>query len=138
MTYPRSPYDQESGLVYFPRMLDKIRLYLKGELAEDYHQLRGNGFDGHCCHFLKVDYSDVEQKVEEGLSDAEVFAWCLENGRKPDEADMAMYNDFMKKRGWRDSAAEFLDRMKTVGNVSDRDDIATLFDAIDYDEDRLE
>jgi hypothetical protein len=27
---PRSPYDVVGGLVYFPRMLDKIRLHARG------------------------------------------------------------------------------------------------------------
>jgi hypothetical protein len=36
--YPKSPNEKtQNGMVYFPRMLDKIRLHASGELHEDYH-----------------------------------------------------------------------------------------------------
>jgi hypothetical protein len=42
---PRSPYDTQSGLVYFPRMLHKIRLHLAGTLPDDYRENLGQAFD---------------------------------------------------------------------------------------------
>src|SRR5438132_1016660 len=36
--YPKSPNEMTRGMMYFPRMLDKIRLYGSGELHEDYHK----------------------------------------------------------------------------------------------------
>jgi hypothetical protein len=33
-TYPKSPKEMTKGMMYFPRMLDKIRLHLRGELHE--------------------------------------------------------------------------------------------------------
>ena len=33
--YPKSPKEMTKGMMYFPRMLDKIRLHLRGELDED-------------------------------------------------------------------------------------------------------
>lgn len=137
MAYPRSPYDQEGGLYYFPRMLDKIRLHLKNELAEDYHEQFGNGFDGRCCAFLKVTHADVIEQVKAGKSDAEVLAWCLETGHRVDEKDIMLFNDFMSKRGWRDSASDYIAEIKAKHNMSDRDDIQTFFDLIELDEDRL-
>ena len=44
--HPKSPYFKAGGLVYLPRMFDKMRLHLAGELPEDYHELRGKGMDG--------------------------------------------------------------------------------------------
>ena len=38
---PRSPYDMVGGLVYFPRMFDKIRLHGRGDLPEAYHNNLG-------------------------------------------------------------------------------------------------
>ncbi|MGA0849295.1 MAG: DUF5069 domain-containing protein, partial [Chthoniobacterales bacterium] len=61
--FPRSPYDREGGLVYFPRMLDKIRLQQAGELPGDYHANMGAGFDLRCCDFLNVDYEAVAAQV---------------------------------------------------------------------------
>jgi len=36
-TYPKSPKETAGGMMYFPRMLDKVRLQAAGELAEEYH-----------------------------------------------------------------------------------------------------
>ncbi|MGA1198685.1 MAG: DUF5069 domain-containing protein [Candidatus Latescibacterota bacterium] len=137
MAYPRSPYDQEGGIYYFPRMIDKIRLHLKGDLPEDYHEQFGNGFDGRCCSFLQVNHTDVIEQVKAGKSDAEVLAWCFENGHHANEGDILMFNDFMSKRGWRDSASDYIAEIKAKHNISDRDNVQTFFDLIELDEDRL-
>src|SRR5438309_489448 len=42
----RSPSAKVDGLVYFGRMLDKIRLHAKGELPAEYQPNLGKGFDG--------------------------------------------------------------------------------------------
>jgi hypothetical protein len=137
MAYPRSPYDQEGGLYYFPRMIDKIRLHLKGDLPEDYHEQFGNGFDDRCCAFLKINHADIIQQVKDGKSDAEVLAWCFENGYHANEGDILMFNDFMSKRGWRDNASDYITEIKANNNISGRDDVQTFFDLIQLDEDRL-
>ena len=46
---PRSPFDTLGGLLYFPRMLDKIRLKARDDLAEGYVPLLGKGFDNRLC-----------------------------------------------------------------------------------------
>ena len=135
MAYPRSPNDKEGGLVYFPRLLHKMRMHLKDELPEDYHALRGNGFDGMCCGFLQVNYHDVLDQVKSGKDDAEVLAWCFENGRQPTEQDILMYNDFMSKRGWRDQATKRLKEVARENSLPDT--IETWFDLIETDEERI-
>ena len=66
MPYPRSPYEKVGGIVYFGRMLDKVRLKSAGELHPDLHQNLGVGFDKRC-----VDFSETldRRKKESGLSD---------------------------------------------------------------------
>ena len=46
----RSPAEKVGGIVYFGRMLDKIRLHARGELAPDYHPNLGGPrtADGAC------------------------------------------------------------------------------------------
>ena len=60
----RSPFDQIGGLVYFGRMLDKIRLHAAGKLPEGWSAVRGttitSTFDSRCCRFLHIDYADLE------------------------------------------------------------------------------
>ncbi|MDP6038433.1 MAG: DUF5069 domain-containing protein [Candidatus Latescibacteria bacterium] len=137
MAYPRNPYDEEGGMNYFPRMLDKIRMNLKDELPEDYHGNLGSGFDGRCCDFLQVSYDDVVKQVEAGGSDADVLAWCFENGRNASENDILLFNSFMSKRGWRDESSEFIAEIKERASISDRNDIQTFYDLIQADEERM-
>ena len=134
MAHPRSPYDREGGLYYFPRMLDKMRLHLKGELPEDYHALRSNGFDGVCCQFLQIDYNDVLEQVKNGHSDAEVLAWCFAKGRKPTDQDIDMFSGYLSKRGWRDESSQRL--AEIVARNGFPSATPTWFDLIEADEER--
>ena len=58
--YPTSPNDTTRGIIYFPRMLDKIRMHARGELPQEYHKNLGGPrtADGACCNFLRVKYND--------------------------------------------------------------------------------
>ena len=73
MNYPRSPYDTEGGLCHLPRMLDKIRLNLRGQLDAGYHPRLGLGMDELLCRFLGIQYGEVKGQVVEGKSDAEIL-----------------------------------------------------------------
>jgi len=81
--YPKSPREMTSGMVYFPRMLDKIRLHARGELHEDYHTNLGavKAADGACCNFLRVHYRDLCERVLQGGTDDEILEWCF--GKRP-------------------------------------------------------
>src|SRR5829696_3059352 len=60
----RSPSYPVGGLVYFGRMLDKMRLAAAGKLPEGWQPMRGtaikNSFDDRCCKFLRIDYAALE------------------------------------------------------------------------------
>jgi gluconokinase len=135
--FPRSPYDAINGLVYFPRMLDKIRINAAGELPAAYLPHVGSGFDGRCLNLLGVKYEDVKKLVLAGESDEKVLAWCLDNGRKPTEEDIEVWSGFMMKRGWRDDASErVVFRLKEAGLEHRAGEAVTMFDFIDIDEGR--
>ncbi len=134
----KSAYEQLDGIVWIPRMLEKIRMKDQGELPEEYHSYLGQGFDERCVLFLHVSYEDIVQHVQNGYSDREVLDWCYENGRKPTEHEIFVWNEFMTKRGWRDTNApesDFLD-YKTEFGLGDRSDILTYFDFLEIDEGR--
>ncbi len=134
--FPRSPYDAIDGLVYFLRMLDKIRINAEGALPKGYAEHLGEGFDGRCLRFLGVKYEDVKARVLAGEKDEAVFAWCRANGRQPTDEDIEVWSGFMQKRGWRDEASErVVFRIKEAG-LEGRRDIVTMFDFIDADEGR--
>ena len=133
---PRSPYDREGGLLYFPRMVDKLRLRHRGELPEDYHANLGKGFDKNCCDLLRVSYEDLVAQVESGAGDADILAACFSHGRRPSEDEIHVWNEYMRKRGWNDEYSERLkSRLEGLG-MANRSDVQTMFDLLDVDEGR--
>lgn len=134
--FPRSPYDREGDILFFPRMLDKIRLFQRGELPAEYHENFGRGFDGGLCSFLGVNHKDVVTRVAEGGSDAEILEWCMEHGRRPADGDIFLWNEFLRKCGWKDRFAERLrTRLEGLG-MEGRTDVQTMLDLIEVDEGR--
>ncbi len=133
----RSPLDKVGDIVYFARMLSKIRAQATGELPSDYQPNLGKGFDQSCVNFLRVDYEKLVQRVLAGGSDEEILAWCFREGRRPSPEEIFVWNEFMRKRGWKDEITETLARRKKESGMSERADIETMFAFIDADEDRL-
>jgi hypothetical protein len=132
----RSPFVRTGGFVYFGRMLDKIRAHAKNELPRDYQANLGKGFDERCARFLRIDYNHLVERVKAGGSDEEILQWCLSNGRRPDDDEIYMWNEFMRKRGWGDEVSETLKRRKKESGMAGRSEIQTMFDYIDADEGR--
>jgi gluconokinase len=137
-TYPISPKEMTKGMMYFPRMLDKIRLHARGELHPDYHQNLGamQAADGVCCNFLRVHYPDLRERVLQGGTDEEILEWCFAKGRRLNQGDLVVWNGFASKLGWRDFATPTLEAAKRKYGIADRTDILTIPDLIDFDEGR--
>lgn len=130
-----------SGVVYFGRMLDKIRLFASGKLPEGWHAARGTSmkgsFDSRCCRFLQIDYAALEAETLKGdKSDEELFEWACQRGRRPNEEEIEIWNAFMMKRGWRDAGTQRLnERLAEIGLPPGT--VQTMFEFIDLDEGRL-
>ena len=134
---PRSPYDALDGLVYFPRMLDKIRLHAAGRLPQAYHEFLGDGFDGRCVRFLRVDYAALRKRVLEGGTNEQIFEWCRAQGYRPTAEEIETWSGFLAKRGWRDAARErIVFRLQEAGLQARAAEAVTMFDFIDLDEGR--
>src|SRR5947208_85714 len=136
----RSPSEQIDGIVYFARMLDKIRLHAAGKLPEGWQPMRGmvkGGFDYRCCRFLGIEYADIEAETLKGdKTDAELLEWACSHGRRPSEDDIEVWNGFMLKRGWRDGGTQRLnERLAELGLPAGT--VLTMFEFIDLDEGRL-
>lgn len=132
----RSPREEVEGLVYFGRMVDKIRLEQAGKLPPDYQENLGKGFDGSCCEFLGVNYAKLRDRVREGGSDRELLEWCQGQGKKRDAADRSFWSAYLAKRGWRDDLSDRLVFRKQEAGWSGREEIQTFFDYLDADEGR--
>jgi Domain of unknown function (DUF5069) len=136
----RSPYEQIKGLVYFGRMLDKMRLAAAGKLPPAWQAARGtaskNSFDSRCCRFLQIDYAALETETLKGnKSDEQLLEWAFQNGSRPNEEEIEIWNAFMSKRGWRDNGTERLhERLAEIGLPPGA--VETMFEFIDLDEGR--
>lgn len=128
----RSSYEKVGGLVYFGRVLDKIRLHAQGKLPADYNC--GTHMDSRCTRFLHIDYSKLVERTLQGGTDEEILEWCFQKGWRPNDEHIHMWNAFMSKRGWRDEASEGLAEEKRERGFAHRDDIQTFFDFHKADE----
>lgn len=133
---PCGPLEETAGLMYFPRMVGKIRLHAAGRLWEDLHANLGIGSDAACVEFLHVEYEALRARVLEGGSDEEILAWCEEHGRPLNPTDKRVWNYYTTKLGWNDHITEILAKRKADAGLADRDDIQTIAHYIDVDEGR--
>ena len=135
----RSPYAKVGRLVFFGRMLDKIRLHAAGRLPPAYHanlgEARPNLFDARCCRFLRVRYADLAARTLAGGTDEEILAWSHARGGPRDDEECMIWNRFVTKLGWHDDRAEFLAQRVREDGLAGRS-IETFFDLIDCDEGR--
>ncbi len=139
MPAPCSDYNKTDGVVYFARMLDKIRLKAANELPADYFVGVKDDptlFDARCTRFLQVNYDKLVARTLEGGSDSKILAWCFAEGRKPSAEEIEVWNAFLLKRGWRDASSEDLAAAKGRNGWADRPDIQTWVDLHDAEEGR--
>ena len=135
----RSAYALTGGLVYFARMLDKIRLHAAGRLRADYQANLGGGFDARCCRLLGVSYPALCEHTLAGGDDEELLRWCYEHGTRLGAEQILIWNKFMTKRGWRDEddgSTRELEAYKTASGLAHRTDLLTFFDYYEVDEGR--
>ena len=140
MSFPiRSASATVGGLFVFGRILDKIRLDAEGLLPAGYHVgiIPGKKtFDDRVCRFLGVDFEALRERTLSGGSDEEILEWCFEQGRRPNEEQIEVWNAFMQKRGWNDAATSGLHQQKADAGLAHRDDIQTFFALFDAEEGR--
>jgi len=135
---PCSDYIETKGLIYFARMLDKIRLKAAGKLPAEYFTgvEDPTHFDARCARFVGVNYDELVKRTLKGGSDEEILDWCFEGGRRPSDEEISIWNSFLRKRGWRDEASEELAESKKEAGFGDRHDIQTWVDLHDAEEGR--
>jgi gluconokinase len=138
MQTPCSDYKETKGLIYFARMLDKIRLRAEGRLREDYFTGVEDWtfFDARCTRFLGVEYDELAARTLRGGTDEDILEWCFERGRRPSDEEIEIWNAFITKRGWRDAASTDLQAAKERAGWADRADIQTWLDLHDAEEGR--
>ncbi|MGC3990437.1 MAG: DUF5069 domain-containing protein [Chthoniobacteraceae bacterium] len=132
----RSPYVKTGGILYFARMIDKVRLHDRGELPKDYLGNLGVASDGLCLNFLWIEYPAFAERVKKGGGDEEILEWAFQQGRKPSAEEIHIWNEYNRKRGWNDELSARLRQRKVESGLETRDDIQVFYDYIDVDEGR--
>jgi gluconokinase len=135
----RSPYAKVGRLVYFGRMLDKIRLHAAERLPPEYvvnlGEVKATIFDARCCRFLRVRYDELKALVLRGASDEEALAWAESTGGAHTDEECEIWNAFLSKRGWRDAGRSILEQRIHESKLEGKP-IETMFDFLDFDEGR--
>lgn len=135
----RSCYAKVGRLIYFGRMLDKIRLHAAGRLPADYQANLGDAqyfvLDGRCCRFLGVKYADLREHTLTGDNDEEILAWVHSCGTNRTDEECHMWNRFILKLGWRDERSSVLPQRIMDSGLSGHP-IETIVDHIEFDEGR--
>lgn len=139
MKTPCSDYVKTSGVIFFARMLEKIRLQNAGELPPDYNFV-GNGvadsFDARFCRFFEVDETELTQRTLAGGTNEEILAWVFGKFGRPNEEKIRAWNSYLAKRGWSDESSAELEQVKSAHGFGGRTDIKTWIDFHDADEGR--
>ncbi len=136
----RSVYAKVGRLIYFGRMLDKLRLHAAGKLPADYVTNLGDAqfyvLDGRCCRFLGVPYAEIrERALTTRDSDEDILTWAHARGTPRTDEECHMWNRFILKLGWRDERTAVLpERIRNSG--LEGKPIETIVDHIEYDEGR--
>ncbi len=135
----RSCYAKVGRLVYFGRLLDKIRLHAAGRLPAEYVANLGDAqfyvLDGRCCRFLGVPYADLQARTLANSNDEELLVWAHAHGTTRTDEECHMWNRFILKLGWRDERSSVLPQRIRDSGLTGKT-IETLVDHIEYDEGR--
>ncbi|MCB1124672.1 MAG: DUF5069 domain-containing protein [Verrucomicrobiae bacterium] len=124
------------GLLHLPRFIAKIRLHLKGELPQGYHRNFTRGFDGFLCLHLGVDPKEVIEIVKMSNSDEEVTERL--KTIFPEDTKPHIWNRKLVQMGMSAEGKIALQKSRDHMGVSDRMDILSFADMIEYDEGRLD
>ena len=136
----RSPRESLGGYILLPRLIDKVRLFAKGQLPQAYAaNLLGADYtlDGRFITFTGLNAEASRQVIVSGRSDAEVLAWVQDHA-KPASAS--------EKQAWAEKIdryrpdAELLEyRRRVYPELAARIDLSSLsvLDLIEMDEGRL-
>ena len=124
------------GLLHLPRFIAKIRLHLKDELPKGYQRNFTRGFDGFLCLHLGIDPKEVIKIVKTSSPDEEITERL--KAIMPDDLQQHVWNRKLVQMGMSEEGKKALQQSRDHMGVSDRMDIKSFADMIEYDEGRIE
>jgi len=132
-TFPRSPKESMSGLVFLPRTIDKARAFKENTLGEFIYPCP---LDKLILNFFNVEPEGFADRAE-SHSDEEVCKWLDEKAgsRGQKEKDLINRQILERKPDSEDRMSFFLETRNKID--SSRTDITTWVDLLDLEEGRI-
>jgi len=131
-----SPYQAHSnGLLHLPRFIAKIRKRLAGELPKSYQRNFTKGFDGFLCLHLGIEPQEVVNAVRDS-QDEESFEIRLRE-MLPEDLRVHEWNRKLVQMGMSKMGQEKLAEVKRDMEISEREDLLSFADLIEFDEGRI-
>ncbi|MCC6233364.1 MAG: DUF5069 domain-containing protein [Verrucomicrobiales bacterium] len=130
---PRSPRVRLGGFVLLPRMLDKCRADLAGTIGEYKY---GCPLDQRFLQFTGIDAASLKSVVATGAGDSEVLTWVLAHAKPAREPwEIAQWSAFREQATPADNESRaFVSEQVGKAGGGEREDIATWFDYLDFDD----
>ena len=129
---PRSARVRLGGFAILPRMLDKGRATIAGNVGEYHYNCP---LDGRFLEFAGVSAEALKKQLAAGKGDGEILEWIKKNAKnKRTDAEIAAWSAHQDQRPPADpeSRAYFNDlHQKTAAK---REDIVSWFDLLDVDD----
>lgn len=129
---PRSPRSRLGGYVHFPRLLDKARAQLAGQMGE---YLWNCPLDQRFFAFAGVTPEALLAAVQQGKGDAEMLEWLqATQATKRQPWEIASWSTWMEALSPGDVQRHqtFAEHIQKMGPK--RDDIRTMFDRLELDD----
>ena len=131
-----SPYEAHpSGLLHLPRFIAKIKKHLNGTLPKSYQRNFTKGFDGFLCLHLGLEPKQLIECVRNARSEEELNQNLIK--LFPSELKVHEWNRRVVQIGMSEMAFEKLTEIKCGLGASDREDLRSFADVIDFDEQKI-
>jgi hypothetical protein len=131
-----SPYIPHSnGLLHLPRFIAKAKKAVKNELGKSYQRNYKRGFDRFLCTHLGIDPDAVEEIVRSSENDEEIERRVAEI--LPENLQVAKWNRELVQKGMSEMGRDALESAKRKMGISDRSDLISFADMIEFDEERI-
>ena len=119
----------------YPVSSQRLKKHLTGSLPKSYQRNFTKGFDGFLCLHLGVDPEQMIDCVQKAQNEEELNQSLL--ALFPDELRANEWNRRVVQIGMSDLALEKLNEIKDGLGASDREDLRSFADVIDFDEKKI-
>jgi hypothetical protein len=135
-----SPYEKTAKLVYFPRLIEKIRLHQQGRLPPDFQENFGDKkpwvLDDICCRFMRVSHAQLQALVTSQRTNEEILEQCWLLAGRRSEHEIDIWSGWITRVGWRDAQSPRIASWKREIAREKDESLQTLFDLLDAEEGR--